>query len=54
LPIDYDESNLIDVSAVGDVFATFMNPETGEWVKCADFYNQYIEESTNVLNQTGE
>lgn len=43
-PAGYDASNLVEVSRVGDYWATFMNLETGEEIKCEDFHKKMMEE----------
>ena len=39
-PEGYDKSNLIEVSKIGDSWATFVNIQTGEEISCAEFYAQ--------------
>lgn len=46
-PAGYDTSNLIEVSRAGEQWATFLNPETGEEIKCADFHKKMMEEISN-------
>lgn len=37
-PAGYDRSNLVDISSIGEYWATFLNQETGEIVYCSKFY----------------
>lgn len=42
-PEGYDTEDLIEVSTVGQVWATFYNTRTHELVPCEKFYQQYQE-----------
>ena len=48
-PVGYDKSNLINVSRVGDYWATFLDPRTGAEVSCEDFYKQMEIERKKLL-----
>lgn len=47
LPSDYETYDLLEVSAVGDQWATFMNITTGYTISCSDFYNRMLQEMEN-------
>lgn len=36
-PVDYDRAGLIEVTAIGDQWARFMDEKSGRSVDCADF-----------------
>ena len=48
-PEGYDTSNLVNVSRLGDFWATFLNLETGEEVSCKDFYDKMAQERKRGL-----
>ncbi len=43
LPEGFDMYNLIDISKIGDVWATFLNIETDEEISCEKYYKQLKE-----------
>ena len=40
LPEGFDMYNLIDISKVGDTWATFLNIETDEEISCEKYYKE--------------
>lgn len=43
-PVDYDKSDLLEVTFLSSGWAVFYNTRTGETVNCADFYKQLVKE----------
>ena len=45
LPIDLDVSGMMDVTALGDAWRKYNDPNTGTTHDGADYHAQYIKES---------
>ncbi len=43
-PVDFDKTDLICVTAIGDSFNSYLNKDS-ELIKCEDFYNQAHKEA---------
>lgn len=43
LPINVDETDLIDITTMGDSFRSYLNPKTNRVYDGAKYYSEYLD-----------